>query len=102
MNAMVAYGDEWAELHTFLSFAVDKKNCLDLSSTFISSEEVSLFPIIREGGLPNSRFGLYGECRNFMSFLWVEPRSFRPLAHSLVSVSITQSRVYAGECNIPL
>jgi hypothetical protein len=66
---MVAYGDEWAELHTFLNFAVDKRDCLDLSSTFISSEEVSLFPIIREGVLPHSRLGHYGEYRNFISFL---------------------------------
>jgi hypothetical protein len=46
---MVAYGDKWAELHTFLNFAVDKRDWFDLSSTFVSSEEVSSFPIIREG-----------------------------------------------------
>ena len=48
-NSMVAYGDEWAELHTFLNVAVDKRDWFDLTSTFVSFEEVSSFPIIREG-----------------------------------------------------
>jgi len=46
---MVAYGDEWAELHTFLNVAVDKRDWFDLTSTFVSFEEASSFPIIREG-----------------------------------------------------
>jgi hypothetical protein len=46
---MVTYGDEWAELHTFLNFAVDKRDWFDLSFIFVVFEEVSSFLIIREG-----------------------------------------------------
>jgi hypothetical protein len=40
VNAIVAYGDVWAKLHTFLNFAVVKRDWFEV---------VSSFPIIREG-----------------------------------------------------
>jgi hypothetical protein len=68
MHAMVVYSGDLAELHIFLNSAVDKRGCFDLSSTFVSSEKVSSFPIIREGGLPYSRLGRFEKYRNFFSF----------------------------------